>query len=106
MYSYKDLLSQLVKAFCLSGIVTDTPFPSMGPPFSPVQVPPVMFRTPGSLSEIVTEAPPSQHSLKDSPLSAVFDCDAPNTWPSYETELRTAESIGETSLPFASRLPY
>ena len=57
MYNYKGFFSQLIKALCLSEIVTEAPFPRIGPPFPHVQFPLVMFRTPHNLSKIVTEAP-------------------------------------------------
>ena len=58
------------------------------------------------LSDIVTEAP-FLSSLKDSPLLlCYFACDAQDTWQSYQTELKIAESIGETRLPFVSSLLY
>ena len=36
MYIYKGFLSQLVKALCLSEIVTVALFPSIGAPISPL----------------------------------------------------------------------
>ena len=63
-----------------------------------------MFRTHGNLSKIITEVyrrPFSQHSLKDSPLLLChFDCNAWDTWQSYQAELWTAELIGEIYLSF------
>ena len=53
LYSYKVFLSQLVKALCLSKIVTEAPFPSIEsqglPSLPPVLFLLVMLRTPGNL---------------------------------------------------------
>ena len=56
MYRHKGFLSQLVKALCLSEIVTELPFPNMGHLLPPVQFLLVMFRTAVNLCNIVTEA--------------------------------------------------
>ena len=59
MYLYKGFLFQLAKALCLSAIVTEAAFPSIesqGPLPPSVLFLLVMFRTPGDLSGMVTEA--------------------------------------------------
>ena len=74
MHSYKVLLSQLVKALCLSEIVTQAPFPStesQGLPSSCSILACDVWNT-GNLSDIVTEAPLSCCNLQHSPPSVLF----------------------------------
>ena len=103
-------LSFLVSKSSLSSdIVTEFPFPSTEaqglPPFLLL----VMFRICGNLSKIVPEACRSQFPFSAQSQGLLFllcyvACDAQDTQQSYQTELRTAELIGETYLPFASSL--
>ena len=102
MYSYKDFLSQLVKALCLSDIVIEGPFPSIesqGPAHPSCKIPACHVLTPHRLSEILRKSPSLSTVSRPPLLLSYFAGNAQDTWPPYQAELRTAERIGKTRLP-------
>ena len=97
-------LSFSVKALWLSDIVTGAPFPSTKFQGRPHFLLLVMV---GHLAILVRclQKPPFLVQSQGLPfLLRYFACSAQDIWQSYQTELGTAEIIGETCLPFASSL--
>ena len=106
MNSYKCFLSQLVKALCLSGIIIEGPFPSLGTPTPPVWFPLVTFRTPEISVRLLQKPHFSARSQGLSPPSELFCLWCSGHQAILSNRAQDAALTGETCLPFPSSLLY